>query len=684
MLLAWALYSNTLGHDFLFDDLPLILQDPAVTSLDWYGVLFGGGYRPVRTVTYLFNYSLGGTDPWGYHLFNIILHGLNAGLVFLLIKNLSGNWAALFGSLIFAAHPVQTAAVAYVSGRKDLLATFFILAGLLLYFRWERRKTKSYLFPILMTVSFFLAVFSKEVAIVAPVLLLLIGWVRRREKGESPNLDSLLRILRLRAGVLIAAALVAISGAIWTVAVQHASRMQGYWGGTFETNLGTSFKLFAHYFSLVFYPHPLLADYSGDVFAVSTGLLEGETLLALSFTLLYIVGAIYLYRRIPVIGLGLLWFFVALLPVLQLIPFHELAADHFLYLPLAGIAISFGRLAFSLWEQPKLRPVLGSVLVIFLSVFSVLTWNRNQDWQSRQTLWEATLEQAPNSARANADLGELYWSQGRVEEGIRLTERSIELNPSDPTGWNNLGTIYFRQSQQLRSQDRLEQAKSFLDQAERRYRQARKLDPADPFVVANLANVFKERALIADRRGQEEQALQARLKAVSLYETALNMPDRRKEVQLNWFNFGGMLYDGGYYDHAVAALRNGLKAFPDYPAGNFMMGSSHYRLGNTEKAIPYLEKAVAGDSSRVEAWDLLSKALERQGQVARAIRVLENALQYVPRQAEVHYNLGVLNYSIGNQQQGISHLEQVLRLEPRSELAAQAERLLEEAHVPRP
>ena len=133
-----GLYWNTLGHEFVHDDLTLIQQNRTVTELRWGDIFSHRVYRPVRTLTYALNYWAGGLDPTGYHLFNLLLHALNSMLVYWLFRAVTGRRTlAVAGALLFAAHPVQTAAVAYVSGRKDLLAAFFILAGCLSFLSYR-------------------------------------------------------------------------------------------------------------------------------------------------------------------------------------------------------------------------------------------------------------------------------------------------------------------------------------------------------------------------------------------------------------------------------------------------------------------------------------------------------------------------------------------------------------------
>lgn len=194
-LLGIGLYWNTLGHGFVFDDEALITQNRQVHELLWGDIFSRSGYRPLRTFTYAVNYALGGEDPFGYHLFNIVLHALNAVLVWGLLHLWTGSSiVGTAGAVLFATHPVQTAAVAYVSGRKDLLATFFILLGLQVFTYYRRGAGRKWLLGC--WILFALAILSKEVAIVFPLLLILAEWALL-DQGDSSS-QSLLSAWKAR------------------------------------------------------------------------------------------------------------------------------------------------------------------------------------------------------------------------------------------------------------------------------------------------------------------------------------------------------------------------------------------------------------------------------------------------------------------------------------------------------
>ena len=403
-LLASGLYLNTLGHGFVFDDATLISQNPQVKQLKWAEIISVRSYRPVRTLTCAVNYALGGEDAFGYHLFNVMFHAVNAVLVYLLFWTwTSSNILAGSGALLFSVHPVQTAAVAYVSGRKDLLATFFVLLGCYLYALYRKKKRRSLVFLSLF--FFLLGILCKEVVIVFPGLLLLFDvllWRTGRPGSQAEHL--LLRTLKRFPFFYGLSVLIALLAAYYAVFLTQASRMVGLWGGSLATHLGTCFKLFVHYLRLVLVPYPLIADYTGEVFPISRGFLEPSTLLAVAVVGGYMILTGWSCRRNPRLAFGLLWFFFALIPVLQIVPFHEIAADHFLYFPAVGIAF-LGGWATEYLVRSKGVAILAWGLVGLTSLaFAGATVDRNRDWANAQSLWEATIKMAPGSYRGRTPI----------------------------------------------------------------------------------------------------------------------------------------------------------------------------------------------------------------------------------------------------------------------------------------
>ncbi len=668
VLFAIILYLNTLGHRFVFDDLTLITQNPLVRSLDWFGILFRSGYRPVRTLTYALNYAIGGENPFGYHLVSVLLHAGNVFLLFKLLWWLTGsNKAAGLGTLLFAVHPAQTAAVAYISGRKDLLAGLFMLLAMLLYLRFRRNAKRRWLSAGLAGLCFLLGVLSKEVAIVFPALLLLVDAYQSGRASGTARPITLAAWRALRSSPVLYGLFIVLAslGLFYALFVAKASRMLGYWGGSFETNLGTAFKLFFHYVRLVFVPYPLLADYTGHVFPVSTGLFEPATLAAVLFMAAFLFAALWLFSRRPLISVGMLWFAVAIAPVIQLIPFHELAADHFLYVPLIGAAIVTAGLVQGLESRPAWK-VMGAAAAVVAVVFAGMVIDRNGDWKDRQTLWEATLRMAPGSYRANANLGQTYFDQGRFQDGIQLTRRAIELAPERALPYGNLGGMYFLVAQRQRQAGRIAQAEQLFREAQGDLRKALELDGKNPFTYSNLANTYKEMAIIDEGRGQNAQARAARATAEELYRKGLSLPDPRFDVQRIWFNLGLLAVDAGDYPTAVQRLRRYVASFPNEPKGLYWYGHSLYLEGQYAQAIPSYYRAfqLLNESAlRQSAAEEVAVCFEKTGRLEEAVAAYHE-LNRISPSAKNYYNLGTLLVRQGKLSEARSALEQSMTQDP--------------------
>ena len=309
-VVSCLLYINTLGHDFVFDDITLILQNPQVLDFDLSGIFSLQGYRPVRTLTHALEWVLVGQSPMFFHLNNIILHVFNVLLVFLVLNRLAGSWAAaLVGSVLFMVHPVQTAAVAYISGRKDLLATAFILLGFWFYVKAsESIRGGRWRYPAAWG-CFGLALLSKEVAIVFPVLVMGLDMVRDDTGGRvivsgRSFFSAAAAALRRRPFQYAIFSVLAVAALVWAVFINLASRAEGYWGGTLLTNLGTGFKLFAHYLKLVFVPYPLIADYTGEAFPVASSIIEPSVVFSFLLIIAYLAFAVWIFRKSPLFCFG--------------------------------------------------------------------------------------------------------------------------------------------------------------------------------------------------------------------------------------------------------------------------------------------------------------------------------------------------------------------------------------------
>ena len=183
ILIILLIYSNSFSNEFVWDDEFLIIKNPAITSwnyawihfaLDLYHS-FSNYYRPIQMISYMMDFSVWRLNPFGYHLTNVFLHICVSLSLFILLQLMTGDKRIAFiGTLFYALHPAHTAAVTYIAGRADSLTALFSLLSLILFhrhFKAQRNNTALRLY-IGSLGLFLLAILSKEISIIFPVIIL--------------------------------------------------------------------------------------------------------------------------------------------------------------------------------------------------------------------------------------------------------------------------------------------------------------------------------------------------------------------------------------------------------------------------------------------------------------------------------------------------------------------------------
>lgn len=437
-ILAGASYANTLGHGFVGDDHYLVEANPLLeSSTPWSRVFFGswadasnsrferemnaGYYRPLTTALLRLERGIFSKRPFGFHLISILLHMLCSCLVLLLARRLMVLWGAAFAGALFAVHAVHSEAVNAIFYQTTLLSSAFSLLALYLNGSdaEQGRTARRDIWVGLLAAA---ALLSKENAIVLPGLLalqdrVLLGrpWRRWRAPLYGVLLVWTLGYFLLRATALTGAGLSYFGD---TPVVDRIATMVGVWG---------------LYLRLLFWPHPLCPFYEWTIIPASGPLLRPFVLWGLAACLTY-VGLVFLcasrLRRAddgsaasPArIGLFALGFFpLCLLPVLQLVPILNVAAERFIYLASAAFALLLGALLGS-WVHHRSRLLrLLTIVVALLSLVmhATMTRVRNPDWKSDETLSRATLRTYPHAYSARLVLVRELRRQGRLAEARR-------------------------------------------------------------------------------------------------------------------------------------------------------------------------------------------------------------------------------------------------------------------------
>jgi Tfp pilus assembly protein PilF len=536
---TFTVYYNSLHNEFLFDDLETIVQAQTPGGAGPFAQLFnllrtGRAYRPIRTASYAFDYALSGLDPWGYHLANIIYHALSSVFVFLIARSLFERARpALFAALLFAVHPIQTDAVTYLSGRRDVLSGLFVLMGFHAFLRYQLTSRRRYL--ALALPLYLLAFLSKESAIILPVLCFAYDVVARTRVRAPSAALSLLRDVWLggraafREGRLIylPCALLAGGMAYYVIFIVRGTWQQTYHGGSLWFTLLTGARIILHYVMLLIFPITLNADYSYDAFPVTTAWNDVRALAAALVLAALVCGLFACLRSRPMAALGGAWFFIALLPVSQIVPHHEMMAEHYLYLPSVGFCLLVSALLDPFLDHARFAPALYAGALAVLLLLALRTVWRNADWKDDLALWSKTVQTAPQAARARNNLGAAYLNRGQLARAEEQLEAALKISPDLAVAHANLGKIYMDRDDLQRAERELRAAlertrwdiiprlwlgavyarKGQMAEAERQFREALSRPPYDAYAYNNLGALFAKGGRLAEAESAFREAL---------------------------------------------------------------------------------------------------------------------------------------------------------------------------------
>jgi tetratricopeptide (TPR) repeat protein len=436
-------FGQTLRFDFVnYDDQELIvenaplLSNPANIAGAFSTHVFAGHrqageyYRPILTASYIIDYQLWQLRPFGYHLTNLLLHLLTAAMVYLLALSVFNRRSdlALFSALVFAVHPVQTEAVAWLAGRNDLLLGFFIVAMMLCYahFRESGRK----IFGLLAILAYTLALFTKESAVAFSLLPLLYDYAFHRSSLRKT-------IAPLAVMAVITACYLIVRQAILgsAIGLDRLAAAQGAW----PERLSRAPGFLMENLRLIVAPFRLSASHP-----VETMRWTGEPWLGWSWAIIAALAAatLWSWRRNSPIFFGLKWLFLGLILVLNIVPLAVPLLEHRLYVPMIGGAVILAGVV-GLLDGRLSRRSAGAAAVALLLLFGVLSFARLPVWHDSEALWNDTLQKEPSTNRAYINLAGYYFERLEYGKVTVLLEEYLRRNPGDQAMLGKLRQTYF-------------------------------------------------------------------------------------------------------------------------------------------------------------------------------------------------------------------------------------------------
>jgi protein O-mannosyl-transferase len=583
-------YANTFSVPFQFDDDAYVVNNPVLRDFRSFlhpGEIASGisrsptGVPPAlrvafttRILGYLslaINYHLHGLNVTGYHIVNLLIHILNAWLVYLiLIQMFKGHFfsddqtadaapatMAFAGALFFLCHPIQTQAVTYITSRFVLLASFFSFLSVFACIRFPlsatRRHRRSWMIFSILALS--AAMLTKEFTFAIPFIIglydfsFLPGTVREKLRALAPlalTLPIIPVLVFIRQGSI--GALDSTMRAITAADVSQITRVD---------YLLTQFKAIALYLKLLVLPVGQNIDHDIPLqHSILDPAVLGSFLLLLGLLILVGYGYYRSYRtrgcpELKFISFGIFWFFIAISVESSIIPLGEVVAEYRLYLPSVGIIMAFISLGAVGIKRLSLNWktffACTAVLVMVLCGATVL---RNRVWRSEISLWEDAAAKSPAKVRPHQNLGMYYSARGLLKQGLAELQRAVQIDPRSYELHNNLGVIYRQQGN--------------FPAAVNEYREALRLEPEDPMAHYNLGNIY-----------------------LSL----------------------------GNLEEAIQEYQACARIAPDYDEVHNNLGIAYERNGQVEAAIAEFSKAIKLNPENVNAKKNLAETIRRAGRV---------------------------------------------------------------------
>ena len=423
--LAIALYLPMLGGDFVYDARLTVLGNDYVHHLGhlWDVITLRvmhldvmDNNRPVYLATVMLNWALWGAHPFGHHLCNIILHGVVAALLYRLCRALfpgATPWAPFCAALLFLAHPQDCEAVAEISYRNELLVAAFTLLALNLATVFQPKLTRRNILPGAAIVACaFLAIGSKENGVIVPPLLVCYWLAYRRNEPRLPWAALCAAAAAVAGAFLIARFTLrpAVSVIFIAPPVRPVHSVSEF--------IWVQPKMWAFYLRQIVWPTGFCADYgpySLRGFDPTISLLAVLGVLACQLF-------VALQNRGFAMGMALYW--LALLPVSNIVPIYRPMADRFLYVPMTGVAIMLASLP---WPRGRARMVAPALAAGLACVLAFFTLQREKAWHDGVALWTDAVEKNPYSYDAHNDLADCLYDAGRYQEAIPQYEYAIHL-----------------------------------------------------------------------------------------------------------------------------------------------------------------------------------------------------------------------------------------------------------------
>ncbi|HUP46332.1 MAG TPA: tetratricopeptide repeat protein [Thermoanaerobaculia bacterium] len=628
VILVAIVFAQLRDHEFLTYDDPMyvteneqVQQGLTAGSIAWAFRSFDFNWHPLTWLTHMADVELFGLDAGAHLLVNAAIHALNTILLLLVLARATGLlWRSAVVAALFAIHPLHVESVAWLSERKDVLSSFFLLLTIWFYLRFVERRSK--LDYAVMVVVFILGLMSKGMLVTLPFVLLLLDYwpLRRFDLGQWRALRALFMEKLLLFVLIIPAAFVTWYAQHVVEAIANVRFV------SFPIRLANAAISYLIYIRRMFWPDDLALGYSYP----ST--IRPSTAIASAIVLLLITLVVIVFRERRYLFTGWFWFAGMLVPVSGIVQIGpQSMADRYTYIPLVGLFIALVWLvADFVARRPLLR--IPAVAIAAGIVFGLTFAARTQasHWKNTETLFRRTAQVTPRNPVAHESLGLALFRSGDYEGSIREFTSLTQIRPNYARGYAGLGAALL--------------ATGRTGEATEAYRTAVLLDPADAEAQRQLGN-------LEIAAGRTEEAQRSLEKAAALGDT-----DAR----------GSLAIARGDTDAAIAEFQGQVAQNPRSPESLNNLAAALARKGQDEEALEHYRAALRIAPFHYDANMNIGALLSRLGKTSDAITHFVNATRARPEATEPHIYLGLILAAAGHRQDAIRELQLALQINPQT------------------
>lgn len=613
---VFLIYHQSFQFDFInFDDPVYVTDNPAVKqginyeSLTWaFGIhsdicMY---YQPIAWISHMADCQWFGLDPGKHHRTSVIIHGINAILLFFILISLTGSlWRSAFVALIFAVHPVNTDAVAWISERKTVLSAFFWLLGTGAYLVYCRKPSVSRYIPLI--VFFSLGLFTKPVLITFPCAMILLDlWPLKRISTDPIfSIRDFFAVVKEKIPLIFVIVLWSITPFLSETLMANETLPDVV---PYSLRISNALVSYSKYIYKFFFPLHL-----SILYPYPTSIPFLYTVLAFIFLLLITLWAIYRYTSRPYLLIGWLWFAGTLFPTSGLILgtlWPELA-DRWAYIPYMGLAIM------TAWTIPDCRKQAKGMIksisiiggsIIFIVYLGLLSYKQTAYWKNSSHIFEKALSVIGYHALPHQNIASEWIKQGDYDQAKKHLDIILSHEPNHVETLYNMGLCLFKTGH---SDDAWVYARKALNR-----------DPEHTQAYILMARILSKNGNIDD--------------AIKLYETALQKKGNHRDIL---YNLSFLLIQAGQKEKAEQRLIQLLSTYPKDPRGYGAYADLLLERNAYKKALQYSLIQTSLQPGSAKSFNRAGLCYIHLGEFKNAIEKFKQAVDLDPEYAEAVSNL---------------------------------------------